>query len=242
MRLKQIGMAALATSALVVFVGPSASADTPMVVAAPRTLTVSGHGEAGGVPDQAMLSAGVTTQAKTAAAAVAENANEMTAVFAALKKLGVPDKKIQTSNFTVSPQYPPYSPNATGQQKIVGYEVTNQVNVTLDDVKKLGLAIDALVTAGANQINSVSFGIADTKPLMADARGDAVADARTRAETYARAAGVSLGSILTISDSTVAIAPPVPMLRAQLAEAKATPIAAGEEQVSADVTIVWGIR
>ena len=142
----------LATSALVLFAAPAALADT-----APRTLTVSGHGEAGGVPDQAMLSAGVTTQGKTAAAAMAENANEMNAVFAALKRLGVPEKKIQTSNFTVSPQYPPYNANATGQLKIVGYDVTNQVNVTLDDVKKLGPALDALVAAGANQINGVTF-------------------------------------------------------------------------------------
>jgi len=98
------------------------------------------------------------------------------------------------------------------------------------------------VAAGANQINSVSFGIADTTALMADARGDAVADAKTRAQTYANAAGVSLGNILTISDSSMAPPPPMPMIRAQLAEAKATPIAAGEEQVSADVTIVWEIR
>jgi hypothetical protein len=207
-----------------------------------RTLTVSGMGESEGVPDQAHLSAGVTTTAVTAAAALSENASRMNGVFAALKKLGVPERKIQTSNFSVQPQYPPYNANATGVQRIVGYSVSNQVDVTLDDVKKLGPALDALVASGANQINSVSFGIADPKPLLATARADAVADAKSRAETYANAAGVSLGSIVSISDANVSISPPVPMARMTMAKQDSTPVAEGEQTVSASVTIVWEIR
>ncbi|HEX2591827.1 MAG TPA: SIMPL domain-containing protein [Rhizomicrobium sp.] len=219
-----------------------AAAPAALADAAPRVLTVSGHGEASGAPDQATLSAGVTTQARTAAEALSENAAKMNALFSALKKIGVPDKKMQTSNFNVSPEY---ANDNTGNTppRIVGYQVSNQVTVTLDDVKKVGPTLDTLVASGANQINSVGFGIDDPKTLLTSARGDAVADARLRAETYAKAAGVSLGNILSISDSSVSIAPPVPMYRAMaMDKAAASPIAAGEETVSADVTIVWEIR
>src|ERR1700690_788996 len=159
----------------------AAAADTP------HTITVSGQGEAKGVPNQAQLSAGVTTTATTAEAALAENARKMNAVFAALSRMGVPDKSIQTANFSVSPQYPPYNQTATGPQRIVGYQVSNQVDVTLDDVKKLGPALDALVGAGANQINSVGFSISDPGTLLATARDAAVADAIKRAQTYTHA-------------------------------------------------------
>ncbi len=225
----------IAASALAVVL-PAHAADMP------RLLTVSGHGEMSGVPDQAQLSAGVTTTAKTAAEAMAQNAAQMNGVFAALKRLGVPERKIQTSDFSIQPQYPPYNQNNNGLQHIIGYTISNQVSVTLDDVKKLGPALDALVAAGANQINAVSFTIADTKPLVSKARVDAVADATDRAQTYAKAAGVSLGNIVSISDAEVAVAPPMPMARMAMAKAESTPIAAGEESVSANVTMVWEVH
>ncbi|MBV9420992.1 MAG: SIMPL domain-containing protein, partial [Alphaproteobacteria bacterium] len=169
-------ISSLFTAVLIALTPVAAVADP-----APHTITVSGQGEARGAPNQAMLSAGVVSVAPTAAAALAENARKMTGVFAALKKLGVPERSIQTSNFSVQPQYPPYNQNATGLQRIVGYQVSNQVDVVLDDTAKLGPALDALVGAGANQINSVSFGIKGADVLQAKARADAVVDARTRA-------------------------------------------------------------
>jgi hypothetical protein len=213
---------------------------TPALADGPRILTVSGHGEAAGVPDQAHLSAGVTTQARTAAAALAQNAAQMTAVFAALGKLGVPEKRIQTSNFNVSPQYP--QSNNDAPPRIAGYQVSNQIDVTLDDTKKVGPALDTLVGAGANQINGVSFGFGDPKGLYAQARADAVADAVERAQTYARAAGVNLGAIVSISDTDEASATPMPMMRMMSAKATGTPVAAGEQNVTASVTIVWELR
>ncbi len=225
-------------SALVALVAAPAFADP-----APRVLTVSGHGEASRAPDQSQLSAGVTTQGKTAAAALGANADRMNAVFAALKRAGVADKDMQTSNFSVSPQYAPYVQGSAGPQKIVGYEVSNQVTVTLHDVTKTGAALDALVAAGANQVNSVSFGIENPRALLTNARTDAVADATMRAETYARAAHVSLGNIVSITDTDMGVAPPpMPMMRMQMAKADSTPIAEGEQTVSANVTIVWEIR
>jgi uncharacterized protein YggE len=215
----------------------AAAADTP------RTITVSGSGEAKAVPNQAELSAGVTTMATTAEAALAENARKMNGVFAALRRMGVPEKSIQTSNFSVAPQYPPYNQAATGPQRIIGYQVSNQVDVTLDDVKKLGPALDALVGSGANQINSVGFSIRDPGTLLETAREAAVADAIKRAQTYTHAVGVSLGSVVSINEGTVE--PPRPMIRMQamaITTGDATPTAAGEQSVTANVTIVFEIK
>jgi len=214
----------------------------PSDAAAPGTLSVSGQGEVRAAPDQAVLSTGVATTAPTAAAALAENAAKMNAVFATLKRLGVPDKSIQTSNFSVSPQYPPYNANETGAQRIVGYQVSNQVSVTLDDPKKLGPTLDALVGAGSNQINSVGFVIRDTAALLTKARTAAVADAIARARTYAAAAGVTLGPVLSIQEGVSE--GPRPMydvvVTAQRVAAP-TPTAPGEQSVSASVTVVFAI-
>ncbi|MBL6853260.1 MAG: SIMPL domain-containing protein [Alphaproteobacteria bacterium] len=208
---------------------------------AAHTITVSGSGEARGAPDQAQLSAGVTTVAPTAAAALAENARTMTNVFDTLTRLGIPERAIQTSNFSVSPQYPPYNQNDRGLQKIVGYQITNQVNVTLDDTRKLGLALDALVNAGANQINSVSYSIRNADALEAKAQEQAVTNARARAETYAKAAGVTLGGVVSISE--VSVEAPRPVYRAMAAQrVPATPTAAGEQSVTANVTVIFEIK
>src|SRR5882672_10067024 len=102
-----------------------------------RTISVSGQGEVSGKPDQAHLSAGVVTQAPSAAAALSANTTAMNRVFAALKTLGIPDNKIQTSNFSVQPQYPPYRPDTAEPRNIVGYQVSNQVSVTVEDLAKL---------------------------------------------------------------------------------------------------------
>jgi uncharacterized protein YggE len=237
-RLRRLAGAATlgALAALAPFVAARA-ADLPHVI------TVSGEGAAKAVPDQAELSAGVTTTAATAAAALAENAQKMTAVFDALKRMGVPEKAIQTSNFSVSPQYPPYNQNATEPQRIVGYQVSNQVDVTLDDTKKLGPALDALVSAGANQINSVGFSIRDAEALLAKARAAAITDAMTRAQTYAQAAGVTLGAVISIQEG--ATEAPRPMYRMAVAgapAAHATPTAAGEQSVTANVSVVFEIK
>lgn len=207
----------------------------------PHVIVVSGQGEVAGTPNQAQLSAGVTTNAATADAALVENARKMTAVFAALKRAGVPDKAIRTSNFSVAPQYPPYNQN-TGPQRIVGYQVSNQVDVTLDDTRTLGPTLDALVAAGANQINSIGFSIRDTDALLAAARTAAVGDAMRRAQTYAKAAGVTLGAVISIQESGDNEGPR-PMLRAMtVMAAPVTPTAAGEQSVTANVSVTFEIK
>jgi uncharacterized protein len=214
--------------------GAPALADT-----APRTITMSGHGEVKAAPDQAQINTGVTTAAPTAATALAANTARMRALFDTLAGAGIAAKNIQTVNFSVSPQY---TGGAPGQpSRVTGYQVTNQLSVHLDDVARVGATLDALVTAGSNQMDGISFSIRDPAPLLEKARTDAVADAQARAQTYARAAGVTLGPVLTISEGggevrTYRMAPM--MMKA----AGPVPVAAGEESVTADVSLVWEIH
>jgi uncharacterized protein YggE len=207
-----------------------------------RTITMSGQGEVRAAPDMVTLSAGATSEAPTAAAALAANSARMQAVFAALKKLGVADKDMQTANFSISPQM---SNGGAGNQAphITGYQARNQVRVQLNDISKLGAALDALVTAGANQMNGIDFGFKDDAPLMAEARAGAVAQARAKAETYAKAAGVSLGPILSIGENGYQGPRPLyNMEQVVVTASRAAPVAAGEESVTAQVSIVWEIR
>ena len=210
----------------------------PAWAADPHTMAMTGHGEVRGAPDMAQVTAGVTATAPTAAQALAANSNRMKGVFAALAKLGVPEKNIQTTNFFVSPQYTNGDNNTP--RRLTGYQVNNDVTVRLEDVGKLGGALDALVAAGANQINGVSFSIQNDAPLLEKARTQAIADARMRAETYAKAAGMTLGPILSISEGG-GEAPPRPMYR-MAAMAAETRIAPGEQSVAADVSVVWEIH
>ncbi len=215
-------------------ISPALAADPSL-----RTLSMNGHGEVRTAPDVATVNAGVTTSAPTAAAALAANSSRMTGVFAALKKLGVAEKNIQTTGFNISPQYTNGDNNSP--RRLTGYQVNNEVSVRLDDVSKVGAGLDALVAAGANQMNGISFDIATPAPLLEKARAGAIADARGRAETYARAAGVSLGAIISINEGG-ASEPPRPMYRVLAMAAAPTPVAAGQQSVTADVSVVWEIH
>ena len=220
--------------ALALSLAPPALAQT----AAARTLTMTGSATAKAAPDMADISAGVTSDAPTAAAALAANSASMNRLFATLDRLGIARRNVQTSNFNVSPVYASRTPNET--QRLTGYRVNNDVHVILEDITKVGATLDALVAAGANQMNGLNFTIRDPAPLLARARADAVADARLRAQQYAAAAGVALGPIQSLSEGGGE--PPRPMYRVMAMAAAPTPIAAGEESVNASVTIVWEIR
>jgi len=208
---------------------------------APRTLSVSGEAQIKAVPDEAQLSAGVVSQAPTARAALEANRRAMNAVFATLKSRGIPDKSIQTSEFSVSPQYNS-GKDGTGPQRLVGYEVSNSVTVTIDDLSKVGDAIDALVSSGANAMGGVSFAISDPKPLLKEARTAAVQDALDRAATLAKASGVTLGPIIAINDGEASTSRPEFRAMTVAQAGMSTPIAAGEERVSASVSITFEIR
>jgi uncharacterized protein len=223
----------------------AACAGTPCAAnadqAAPRTLTVSGQGIAKAAPDQAQFSTGVVTQGSTAALALAANSRAMNAVFATLKRLAIPDKDIQTSNFSLSPQYQVCKPGTACPQRVVGYEVSNNVEVTVEDIDKTGAVLDALVSSGSNRIGGINFSIRDPSALLKEARAAAVKDAIDRAQTFAKAAGVTLGPILSIQEGVNE--QPRPMYRAMAMMAEAPPpIAGGEQNVSVNVTMAWEIQ
>ena len=206
-----------------------------------RTLSVSGMGEAAAQPDQATLTIGVEAEGRTAAEAVRQMSERMSATLKRLRAGGVAERDIQTAGLSVAPRYN-YENRQTPQ--IVGYVAANSVSVRMKDPDRAGAVIDAAVQDGANTMNGLVFGFADAKPLENRARAAAVADARAKAETIAKAAGVSLGPIVRIVDGAAAGPEPVPMLqaRAMAAEAKAVPIAAGESTISANVTLIYEIR
>ncbi|MBV8978204.1 MAG: SIMPL domain-containing protein [Alphaproteobacteria bacterium] len=209
---------------------------------APHLLTVTGHGESKGVPDRATLSTGVVTSARTAREALGANAQAMNAVFAALKRAGVEERNIQTSNVEITPQFAAQKPGISEAPRIAGYQATNTVSVTVDGLDRLGATIDALVSAGSNQIEGPSFSLADPKPLEARARAQAVRDATERARTLAEAAGVTLGPMLSIAEGTQGMTYSRPRGMLAMADAAPTPIAPGEQSLSVDVTITWEIH
>lgn len=207
-----------------------------------RTITVSGEGEAKAVPNQAHFSAGVVSQGRKAADTLAANIRAMNGVFAALRRLGIPDKSIQTSDFSITPQYQA-DRNGNTSAKILGYQVSNEVRVTVDELDKLGPALDALVSSGSNSIGSIAFTLRDPKPLLAEARADAMKDAISRAQTYAKAGGFTLGPVLSAAEAGVETPQPVyRVARLAAAPAAAPPIAAGEDTLSASVSVAFAIR
>jgi len=233
--------AALASAVTLMSVGASMGARAGEAVMPQRTITVTGDGEVGSKPNQARLSAGVVTQAETAAAALNANSTAMNRVFAALRMAGIPENRMQTSNFSVQPQYAPFRPENPEPMRIIGYQVSNNVTVTVDDLTKLGSTLDALVRSGANQLGGIQFMIADPKPLAERARTLAVADAAAKARTLAMAAGVTLGPLMSIQESTMNR--PIPVFAmARAVAAEAVPVAEGEERVSVNVTMVYTIQ
>ncbi len=209
----------------------------PAAADSPHTLSVTGQGEAKAAPDEATLSAGVVTAGRTAAYALAANARAMNAVMATLTRAGVAQKDIQTSGFSVEPQYT--DATAKNPARLTGYRVTDDVAVRVDDLDHLGATLDALVSSGANSIGDIGFGLKDPKPMMAQAREAAVADAIARAQALAKAAGVTLGPILSINDGAQE---PIRVSAFTGNMAAATPIAQGENTISAVVTITWEIH
>jgi uncharacterized protein YggE len=208
--------------------------------AKPPVLNLSANGETPVKPDMATITLGVTAEAPTAAEAVRQNAQQMTAVIAALKRSGLADKDIQTSSINLSPRYV-YQENLP--PKLTGYQVSNQVTLTVRDLARLGQTVDATVNAGATNIGGISFGLTDPKQAEDAARLQAVAALQAKAELYARATGhrVLRLSSLTEGGGYAPTPPPVPMYamaRMEKADAS-TPVAAGEITVRVDVIAVY---
>ncbi|HYZ47503.1 MAG TPA: SIMPL domain-containing protein [Sphingomonas sp.] len=200
-------------------------------------LELSAQGESRRTPDIATVSAGVVTQAADAAGAMRENAARMERVIAAIKRAGVADRDIRTSNISLQPQYR-YGENQP--PVITAYQASNMVTVRFRDIARSGAILDALVATGANQINGPELGLDDPAAAMDEARLDAIAKARARAQLYARAAGLKVKRILSISEAAFELPRPIPLMmratgaRAEAADSKIEP---GEQALNATVSI-----
>ncbi|KAI0557599.1 outer membrane protein 28 kDa [Gracilaria domingensis] len=207
--------------------------------AVPRTITVSGEGSVSTSPDLATVNTGVQTTAVTPQAALAANNEQFEQVLAVLAEQGIESADIQTTSFNVFPQTQ-FGPNGEAQG-ISGFQVTNQVQITVRDLDNLGTILDALVAAGSNSISGVSFGIADDTEPRNRARGLAVADATSQAQVLAEAAGVSVGNIIAISEQTISQPQFSAGSLAAFGSSGSVPIASGELQIQESVFLQFAL-
>ncbi len=217
----------LCVAAAAFFAGPALAAD--------KLLTVTGDATVNVAPDTAVIRIGVTTTAKTAREASEGNARQATAVLAAIKESGIGDRDVQTSRLSLQPQY---DQSKAGPARLLGFQVTNQLTVKFHDIAKLPGFLDRAIAAGANEMSGIEFIVSEQSKLLDQARDDAVADARRKAELYAKAAGVKVGQVVTISEEGPN-GPPRPMVQAM--RAGAVPVAPGEQTLRASVTVSFAI-
>lgn len=209
-----VAFALLAASA-----APGIAQPAPTVQVAPlgpnsALLSLSAEGRSRRTPDLAIFSAGVVTQGTTAAEALSANSRQMASVTAALRRSGIAERDIQTSAISLQPRYSnpeleaqlrarqtgqPYV-GTTEPARIIGYEARNNVQVRVRRLGEMGRIIDTLISAGANQVDGPSFTLDEQKVALDEARTEAIAEGRQRAELYARAAGMRVNRLLSISE------------------------------------------
>ncbi len=208
----------------------------------PGRIAVSGQSEIQLVPDIATISVGVQVQEDTAVAAMAGASSMLQGVFAALDELAIAAEDRRTDSFSLETVYSRDDMNNPQQRPpaVIGYRVSNMVQITVRDVDSLGAAVDRLALAGANNINNISFSVSDPEAHMDDLRADAVRDARHRAEIYAEAAGVTLGRVISLSDGSN-VGRPAPMY-ARMEMAADMPMAAGTVPLGSSVEMVFEIE
>lgn len=202
-------------------------------------LTVRGEGHASAAPDLATVRIGVETRAVEAGEALVANSEAAGALIAEAKAQGVSATDIQTSGLSL---YPLYDNRRNGEGEtpvLTGFAASNEVVLRIRDIAGVGETLGALVGAGANRLNGISFGLADDQAVMDRARRAAVADAQRKALLYAEAAGVTLGDLVSIDEEGGGAAPR-PMMRA-MAESASVPVEAGETMVAASVRMSWKI-
>lgn len=258
---------ALAVASMALPLPAVAQVAQPAVEVSPGNtlLTVSAEGKSFREPDMAVFSAGVTTQGKSAAEALAQNSRAMTQVIAALRRAGIAERDIQTNNLSISPLYAdpnrdammaarvsgqPYVPPPPEQQvpTIIGYQASNNVSVRQRDLKDFGTVIDTLAAAGANQINGPMFQMDNAEPALNEARLDAVKSARERAELYAQATGLRIVRILSLAEGGGYYGPQAVVFASAVGERGGgppppppppAPVQPGEMQMTTNVTVLY---
>jgi hypothetical protein len=238
-RLLLAGLLALGPAAMTHAQTPDTSpAQAPAATADGTLLSISARAEASRVPDVATLSTGVVTQAADANAALKANSAQMARVVAAIRAAGVPERDVQTSGISIQPQYR-YADNQP--PVITGYQASNTVSLKVRDIARLGQVLDALVAAGANQVDGPNFEIDKPEAVYDEARQAALAQAQARAQMYANTLGMRVRRIVSISEGG-GFQPPMPMMMkavAMDARMESAPVAPGETTLSANLDVVF---
>ena len=206
----------------------------------PPAISVTGEATVSVAPDQAQIDGGVTSDAKTAREASDANNAAMGKVLLALKGAGIDEKDYQTSRLSLQPQFAANYKASDRASSITSFRASNRVTVRVRDVAKVASVIDVLVGAGANEIGGINFTVTQASKHLDEAREKAIADARRKAEIYAKAAGVTLGDPISISEEGAA----VPTFRSKMAApmAAGAQVAPGEETLSVTVGVSWAIK
>lgn len=226
---------------------PAAMTAHPNSIQPETTLNINAEAKIHQAPDIAYITAGVTEERATAAEAMAAQAAAMNGVFSALEKAGIAKKDIQTSGLSLYPRYDylevkQKDGSVRGQQKLAGYVASNSVTARVRNLDTLGGTIDSLVKSGGNTFSGVTFAIDNDKEIKNRAREQAMKDAIAKAELYARAAGLKVARIVTISEGYEYSPQPMMMARAEMAmdaAAAPTPVAGGEIGVTASVSVMF---
>src|SRR4051812_10461734 len=205
----------------------------------PSAISVSGEATISAAPDLAQIDAGVANDAKSAKEASEANNAAMGKVLLALKGAGIEEKDYQTSRLSLQPQFATPS-KVTERAGIVSFRASNRITVRIRDVTKVANVIDVLVGAGANDIGGINFTVTQASKHLDEAREKAIADARRKAEIYAKAVGVTLGEPISISEEGA----PSPVFRGKMAApmAAGAAVAQGEEALSVTVSVTWAIK
>jgi uncharacterized protein YggE len=211
------------------------------------SLAVEGNGQIRVAPDEATVRLGVVAQDVSARTAQ-EKANRISnAILTAIEALGVDRKDVQTSQLTLNPLYAQARPDPNGTEtepRIASYQASYSVMIRLEKLDLIGRVVDAGLTAGANQIEGVTFSLRDDRPARQRALEAAVQQGRAKAQTLAGALGVKLGEVLEVSEGNVAVTPPVFEKRLAfqaMDAASSTPVVPGEIAVDASVAIRYRI-
>ncbi len=206
----------------------------------PRTISVSGTGEVTATPDMASVFIGAQSEAGTAEEALARTAEAVDATLRVLEGAGIEARDLQTRGINLSPRLMRQGSGTNAPPRIVGYVASSDLTVRIRDLNALGPVLDAVVSAGANTLGGITFGLQEIDAAREEAQALAIADARAKADTYAQAAGVSVGPVLSISDGGAVMPQGRMMFEASMADA-AVPVAPGELTVSAQVDVVYEI-
>jgi hypothetical protein len=229
-----LGAASLPTAA-------SAQQSTITQSIAGTRLDVSATGEVTRVPDVAIISAGVVTRSSTASGAIQEASDRMSRVLAALKRAGIEDRDIQTSNLNLNPEYR-YENNQPPQ--LVGYSASNQLTIRFRDIRNSGKILDALVSQGANQINGPNLTIDKPEAALDEARAKALATGRARADLYARGLGMRVVRVVSVSEGggNYPVPPPMPVMERAMVAGADTKIVPGEQKLQVTLSMIFELQ